>query len=200
MKKMELNKKQKKESLFEAAFQLFMDNGFNKTTISDIAKQAGVAKGTFYLYFTDKYDLRNKLISHKAAQIFLRAYHALLEADITSFEKQIIFMIDHILDQFQEDHSLVFFISKHLSWAFFKNYLTDIPRDDSNENILEIYMKLLADSGLKFRDPEVMIYMIVELISGTSYNSILYEQPRPLEALKPDLYATVRSIIRQNLL
>ncbi|MFR3322153.1 MAG: TetR family transcriptional regulator [Lachnospiraceae bacterium] len=27
---------------------------------------AGVAKGTFYLYFSDKYDLRNKLIAHKA--------------------------------------------------------------------------------------------------------------------------------------
>ena len=44
-----------------------------------------------------------------------------------------------------------------------------------------------------------MIYMIIELISGTSYNSILYNQPKPIEELKPYLYETVKSIIRQNL-
>lgn len=101
-----------------------MENGFSKTSISDIVNQAGVAKGTFYLYFTDKYDLRNKLISHKAIQVFSNAYNALLNTEIKTFEEQIIFIIDHILTQFQEDHSLVFFISKHLSWALFKNSLT----------------------------------------------------------------------------
>ena len=38
------------------AFELFTTKGLTKTTISDIVDQAGVAKGTFYLYFKDKYD------------------------------------------------------------------------------------------------------------------------------------------------
>ena len=42
--------------------------------------------------------------------------------------------------------------------------------------------------------------MIIELISGTSYNSILYDQPKPINELKPYLYDTVRCIIQQNLL
>lgn len=200
MRKVDLNKKQKKDSLLDAAFRLFMENGFHKTSISDIVSQAGVAKGTFYLYFTDKYDLRNKLISHKAVQVFWNAYHALLDEGISTFEEQIIFIIDHILTQFQEDHSLVFFISKHLSWALFKNSLIDTPYEEGEENIYEVYQTLLTDSGLHFRDPEIMIYMIIELISGTSYNSILYDQPKPLSELKPDLYATVRDIIHRNLI
>ena len=110
MRKVDQNKKQKKDSLLDAAFGLFMENGFHKTSISDIVNQAGVAKGTFYLYFTDKYDLRNKLISHKAIQVFSNAYNALLNTEIKAFEEQIIFIIDHILTQFQKDHSLVFFI------------------------------------------------------------------------------------------
>ncbi len=52
MRKVDQNKKQKKDSLLDAAFGLFMENGFHKTSISDIVNQAGVAKGTFYLYFT----------------------------------------------------------------------------------------------------------------------------------------------------
>lgn len=198
MRKVDQNKKQKKDSLLDAAFGLFMENGFHKTSISDIVNQAGVAKGTFYLYFTDKYDLRNKLISHKAVQVFSNAYNALLNTEIKAFEEQIIFIIDHILTQFQKDHSLVFFISKHLSWALFKNSLIDAP-EDGQENIYEDYCRLLEGSGLHFTDPEIMIYMIIELISGTSYNSILYNQPQPIEELKPYLYETVKSIIRQNL-
>mgnify|MGYP003235089622 CR=1 FL=1 len=63
MGKLELNKKKKKDALFNTAFELFTTKGLTKTTISDIVDQAGVAKGTFYLYFKDKYDIRNKLVS-----------------------------------------------------------------------------------------------------------------------------------------
>ena len=66
MGKIDNNKQMKRESLLDSAFSLFIDNGFNKTSISDIVNNAGVAKGTFYLYFKDKYDIRNHLIAHKA--------------------------------------------------------------------------------------------------------------------------------------
>ena len=70
MKKSDLNKKQKREALLNTAFELFTSQGLNKTTINNIVEAAGVAKGTFYLYFRDKYDIRNKLIAHKATHIF----------------------------------------------------------------------------------------------------------------------------------
>ena len=77
MRKVDHNKQQKRESLLDSAFSLFIDNGFNKTSIADIVKNAGVAKGTFYLYFKDKYDIRNHLIAHKASQVFQTSYLAL---------------------------------------------------------------------------------------------------------------------------
>lgn len=70
MSKVDLNKKKKENSLLNTAFDFFTTKGFSKTSISDIVKDAGVAKGTFYLYFKDKYDIRNKLISHKSSQLF----------------------------------------------------------------------------------------------------------------------------------
>ena len=76
MGKVESNKKQKKDALFNTAFELFTTKGTNKTTISDIADKAGVAKGTFYLYFKDKYDIRNKLVSYKTKELFYRAYQS----------------------------------------------------------------------------------------------------------------------------
>ena len=41
------------------------------------------------------------------------------------------------------------------------------------------------------------MYTILELISGTSYNAVLYDQPVSLEELKPHLYETVKQILRQ---
>ena len=48
-KKLEEKKKQKREALLMAAFSLFTSKGINETSISDIASQANMAKGTFYL-------------------------------------------------------------------------------------------------------------------------------------------------------
>ena len=75
MGKLESNKKKKEDALYNTAFELFTTKGTNKTTISDIVEKAGVAKGTFYLYFKDKYDIRNKLASSKTQDLFFAAYH-----------------------------------------------------------------------------------------------------------------------------
>ena len=77
MGKVEDNKKLKMNTLLQTAFDLFTGKGFAKTTVSDIVNQAGLAKGTFYLYFKDKYDLRDKLIAFKASQLFDDAHKAL---------------------------------------------------------------------------------------------------------------------------
>ena len=77
MGKVDVNKQQKESSLLKTAFEFFTTKGFSKTSISDIAGKAGVAKGTFYLYFKDKYDIRNKLVAHKSSQLFLNAMEEL---------------------------------------------------------------------------------------------------------------------------
>ena len=77
MGRVEENKKKKKEALFRTAYELFTTKGINSTAISDIVEKAGVAKGTFYLYFKDKYDIKNKLIAHKTKELFAHAAVAL---------------------------------------------------------------------------------------------------------------------------
>ena len=91
MGKVEDNKKLKMNTLLQTAFDLFTGKGFAKTTVSDIVNQAGLAKGTFYLYFKDKSDLRDKLIAFKASQLFDDAHKALDAAVIPDFEEEILF-------------------------------------------------------------------------------------------------------------
>lgn len=44
----------KKEKIIDAAVSVFKEKGIEKTKISDIVKQAGIAQGTYYLYFPSK--------------------------------------------------------------------------------------------------------------------------------------------------
>lgn len=47
----------KREAILEAARALFGEKGYEDTTIADIAKKAGIAVGTVYLYFRNKHEV-----------------------------------------------------------------------------------------------------------------------------------------------
>lgn len=199
MSKLELNKKAKRDSLLDSAFSLFISKGINKTSISDIVQQSGVAKGTFYLYFKDKYDIRNMLIAHKASQLFHNADMALNDAtDIKDVYDEIIFIADNIINQLCEDKSLLLFISKNLSWGIFKTSLIN-PTEGNEIDFYNIYNNLLNRDDCEFIDPEVMLFMIIELVSSTCYSSILYSEPIGIEKLKPYLFASIRNIISEHI-
>lgn len=197
MGKVDINKQRKKEALLNTAFDLFTSKGINDTSISDIVNKAGVAKGTFYLYFRDKYDIRNLLISHKSSQLFMSAHTDMLKANIDRMEDKIVFVINHIIDDLVKDKKMLNFISKNLSWGFFKKAL--VSNDNSNDvNFLEIYKTIINESEDDYKDPEIMLFMIIELVSSTCYSTILYSEPVSIEELKPYLEAAVRGIIRSH--
>jgi len=50
------------EEIISAALEVFADRGFAATTLEDIARKAGVTKGTIYLYFENKEALFKALI------------------------------------------------------------------------------------------------------------------------------------------
>jgi len=79
MGKLENNKQQKRTSLLDTAFKLFTTQGVSKTSIAEISQKAGIAKGTFYLYFKDKYDIRNsRLMTIRLQLHLLRRLYLLL--------------------------------------------------------------------------------------------------------------------------
>lgn len=194
MRKIDANKKQKQDALLNTAFELFTKQGLNKTSISEIVNKAGVAKGTFYLYFKDKYDIRNKLIAKKASQVFRIADTALMQAGLTSLEDRIIFFIDNIIDQFNEDKTLLNFISKNLSWGIFKNEL--FFSETSDIDFYNIYSSVFERSETKYKNPEILVFMIIELVNSTCYSCILYGDPVPADELKPYLFDAVRQIMK----
>lgn len=53
----------KREAILRAAIKVFAQNGFFNSKVADIAREAGVADGTVYLYFKNKDDLLLSIIN-----------------------------------------------------------------------------------------------------------------------------------------
>src|SRR5580704_4289063 len=51
----------RRDAILEAALDEFSAKGFASARLDDVAKRAGIAKGTIYLYFTDKESLFQEL-------------------------------------------------------------------------------------------------------------------------------------------
>jgi AcrR family transcriptional regulator len=64
-----VDKVERRQQILSAARGLFAKRGYHQTTIDDIVAQAGVARGTFYLYFEDKRAVFSDLIDRFAAQL-----------------------------------------------------------------------------------------------------------------------------------
>ena len=193
MGKLESNKKKKKNALYTTAFDLFTTKGIAKTTISDIVESAGVAKGTFYLYFKDKYDLRDRLVTYKTSQLFGNAHTALIEQNIQGFENQMFFVIDHIIDRLEKEPKLLQFISKNLSWGIFKNAFEKTVPENSRQ-FYDYYQDMLTQNHISCENQELMLFTILELVGSTCYSCILYQQPVSMEEYLPYLHQTIRQI------
>ena len=79
----------------------------------------------------------------------------------------------------------------------FKNSISS-PAEADEESPLKLFHVLLEESGHTFTEPEIMIYAIIELVSGMIYNPILYSQPVPLEDIKPHINRIIIQIIQNH--
>jgi AcrR family transcriptional regulator len=62
--------RQTKEKIVQAAIQLFQERGYEGTTSNEIAAEAGVSVGSFYVYFTDKRQLLLTIFDRLADDMF----------------------------------------------------------------------------------------------------------------------------------
>ena len=56
-------------AILEGALKVFAEHGFHKSQVSRIAKEAGVADGTIYLYFKKKEDILTSLFQEKLGEL-----------------------------------------------------------------------------------------------------------------------------------
>ena len=71
------DKNDKRARIMDAAIKVFAERGFHTATVAEIARAAGVADGTIYLYFKGKDDLLLRVFDEKMTELLAEAKAAI---------------------------------------------------------------------------------------------------------------------------
>ena len=194
LSKIKKKKLEKKEKILNSAYKLFIEKGVNNTSIQEIVDAAGIAKGTFYLYFKDKYDLETELIASKSKELFEEAIAKMYKEKIDDFSEELIFVIDYIIDYLVGDKALLNFISKDLSLGIYAGKYSYLIENDEI-GVYDVFMEGIKKNKIKLKNPEVTLFMIIELVSSTCFTSITQNYPLPIEEYKPFLHNAIKALI-----
>ncbi len=83
-----MKQKAKQTEIINTAQELFKTFGFEKTTMTDIAKHLGISKASLYYYFTDKESIIRMLAIRDQEQ-FIAEIHA-IEANVSSTHEKLV--------------------------------------------------------------------------------------------------------------
>ena len=113
---LEQKKAAKRKRLLDAAYTLFQEKGAANTTINDIAKEAKVAKGTFYLYFRDKTEILDALVMQICHKVFRSACIHLAQEDSACLADRVVSLVDYILEYFKQDPLTLSVLRRNFTW------------------------------------------------------------------------------------
>lgn len=188
------NKSIKIKKLHDAAYELFTSIGVHNTKIDDIVKNAGVAKGTFYLYFKDKYDLVDKIIIKKATALIQNALQAVAEkqkAGQDDFSNNVITFADYFVEFFKDNQKLLALIYKNLSWDLYQKAM----ENQEMGGAVKTFIQHFNTHGTDTETAERRLFIIVSMVGAVCYNSIVLETPFGIDSMKPELYRSIARII-----
>ena len=114
--------------ILDAAIKIFSEQGFFQSTISQIAREAGVADGTIYLYFKNKDDILVHFFNYKAKQIFDRFREDVDQAD-NAIDKLRSLVRRH-LEEFQRDQNMavVYQVEIHQSRRLIEEQIKEMSK------------------------------------------------------------------------
>ena len=140
---------EKRERILQAAIRVFAEKGFYATRVSEIAKAAGVADGTIYLYFENKDDVLVSIFRDRIGQL-LEILEKVVNSD-RSIEDRVRKIMELQLGLLEEQRDLAEVITVNLrqSSSLLKEYAAPLFT-----RYLELIANMIAD-GQKdgaFRD------------------------------------------------
>lgn len=195
MPSVEENKLKKRNKILDAAYNLFAKNGINTTPIDEVVKCAGVAKGTFYLYFHDKYDLMDQIILYKSAAIIKSVIAQMKNINTDNKMEaidQLTFFVDAIIDYMIENKEMLSVISEKSS------ILYSLIIDNGDDNI-KLDFDYLTDIIVKLGNPpenaKKLLLLVSTMIFTTASNAILSRSPSTIEEIRPEIHLAVKKML-----
>lgn len=195
---MNLNLKKNKEiEIMNAAMKIYRKKGIDKTSIRDIMSETGYSLGSFYLYFTDKEDLKEKLVVNIAVDLVLKAENSCYEKD--PVERYISF-INYIFDYFIDHPFELEIISQNINWALYSKIENDKDLKEAETTlqfILNRYESLFS-SEYTYSQKLYILSLTIEILISTCKSTLMEGAILTIEEAKPVLYSLTKKMFYRD--
>jgi AcrR family transcriptional regulator len=176
--------------IMETSLELFAENGFHATSISQIAKKAGISKGLIYNYFESKNELLDALIEHGFDSIFKN--FDINNDDVIS-EEEFVNFIKHNFKLLRENiqHWKLFFsllLQPQVNDSFSKDY------QKMGEPMFQMFFKFITSQGSK--DPEGDLMAISAMLEGAFLYSVMAPDVFPIDIMEDKIINACFKIIK----
>jgi AcrR family transcriptional regulator len=193
------NKKQENQKRFDlmkAAMECFSHKGVNATAISEIVKRAGVGKGTFYLYFHDKYDIAEQLTLKISQDLIRNAVANVSDKIFDNLGDLSVGITEQILNQLEENPRLLKILNKNLSLGLYRKMSDMQGVFVEIEHVIEAFVtKAMEEENYERDDARRLLWMLTEWIGSIAYTAIIEGDLKTMNSLKPSLYLGIRRLI-----
>lgn len=190
-KQFEERREEKKTLIMDVALEHFANEGFYATTISHIARHAGISKGLMYNYFESKEVLLNEIIKRSVAEITLYfdpdhdGY--LGEEEFELFVRKVLLLLSErrsiwrlFFQMLMQKDVLEQFLRSNLILAGSEN------RDDPNIGLMAI-VKMIREYFERKKpvkppdyDPDLEMHMFINTLLGFALTSIYIDDPEEI--------------------
>lgn len=158
---------EKKLKIMSAALELFAEEGFHATSISQIATKAKISKGLMYNYFKSKEDLLNEIIDNGFGKMINNFD---FNKDNFLTDQEFIYFIKSMFDNMEED--------KHFWKIYFSLMLQSNIAELINPKIEKWYSNIFAVltdffTRKNIKDPETEAMMFGAQLDGLGLNFMM---------------------------
>lgn len=105
---------ERKSDILKASIRLFNEKGYEKTAVSDIVKAAGIAQGTFYIYYKNKEDVFIAALENKSEKVIEKIIEVQKKSNLNAVEKiNLITKLEFDINREQDDLILQLHLEKN---------------------------------------------------------------------------------------
>lgn len=198
MDRLSEKKSQKREALLKAGLEFFLEHGVEVTSIDEIVKRAGVAKGTFYLYFKNKYELLEQVILEEGYRALREAFDFLEQRkarESLSPEDMLLSFTSYLIDYLAAHKSIAQLIRNHLSIGLF--FMERFENPEIKQRVEQL-LAAVTNVTLPERKARQVLYILVSMVGSICSDAILYGRPYTLDEIRPMLYTVILKMRQLN--
>lgn len=198
MSPIRVDKEEKRKEILNAARKIFSQKGFASTKIEDVAREAGIGKGTVYEYFRSKNDIFFALFEEIKAEFHKRVFIMKPKSPPQErLEKYIISALASFEEWKDMSHILLDFWAEHKSKSSAHFRFDELYRV-ARENLSALIKEGIKKGDFKKIDPSLTASMLIALIDGLLLQWVFNPKSFSLREIGSNVAAIILSGIKKE--